>query len=237
MTFTSNLNRILRRTAGLEIHKTRANFDEARIHIIDEKKVTLILDGGANEGQWATRVRRDGYSERILSVEPGGKAFRKLQFNSRIDPLWTVSKHALGSKQETLTLHLASNDGMSSSLKKPERHLTEFPSVTFSGTEEVPVTTIENLLQDFDGNVMLKLDIQGFELEALEGIGQAQRKIVAVELELTLQPMYCNEASVGWILFTLENLGFKLFSISEFGKLKNGQVTYFDVIATRTQPV
>ena len=218
---------------GLEIHKTRSSFDEARLHIIDEKKVTLLLDGGANEGQWASRVRRDGYSGRILSVEPGARAFSKLQFNSRNDPLWTVSKHALGSKQETLILHLASNYGMSSSLKKPERHLKEFPSVTFSGTEEVPVTTIENLLQDYDDNVMLKLDVQGFELEALEGICEELPKIVAVELELTLQPMYCNEASVGLILFTLNNLGFELFSISEFGKLKNGQVTYFDVIATR----
>jgi FkbM family methyltransferase len=234
MTLTSNLNRILRRTLGIEIHKTRSSFDEARTHVIFEKKVSLLLDGGANEGQWATRVRRDGYSGRILSVEPGSKAFGKLQFNSRDDKLWTVSKHALGSKQETLTLHLASNEGMSSSLKKPERHLTEFPSVSFSGTEVVPVTTIENLLLDVDDNVMLKLDIQGMELEALEGIGQALSKIVAVELELTLQPMYRTEASVGRVLSTLESFGFEPFSISEFGKNKNGRVSYFDIIATRT---
>ncbi len=61
MPTTSSLNRFLRRTLGIEIHKTRASFNEARLHVINSKKVTLLLDGGANEGQWAQRVRRDGY--------------------------------------------------------------------------------------------------------------------------------------------------------------------------------
>lgn len=46
MTTTSSLNRILRRTLGIEIHKTRASFDDARLHVIDSKRVTLLLDGG-----------------------------------------------------------------------------------------------------------------------------------------------------------------------------------------------
>lgn len=107
------------------------------MHIIKEGKVTLLLDGGANEGQYATRIRRDGYSGRILSLEPGTRAFSKLEFNSNGDPLWNVEQLALGSSKEILTLHLSSNDGMSSSLKSPERHLTEFPSVSFFGTEDV----------------------------------------------------------------------------------------------------
>jgi hypothetical protein len=92
---------------------------------------------------------------------------------------------------------------------------------------------LESLLQDVTENVLLKLDIQGFELEALEGIGCCLDKIVAIELEMTLVPMYRGEASVGRVLVTLENMGFKLFSISEFGKGKNGSVSYFDVLAIR----
>jgi FkbM family methyltransferase len=233
MTLTSELNRFLRRSVGLEIHKTRSSFDEARMHVIDGEKITLLLDGGANEGQWATRVRRDGYSGRILSVEPGTRAFRKLEFNSKDDPMWSVEKLALGSCEAILPLHLSSNDGMSSSLKRPGRHLTEFPSVSFSGIEDVSVTTLESLLQDVTENVMVKLDIQGSELEALEGIGVALNKVVAIELEMTLVPMYRGEASVGQVLVTLETMGFKLFSISEFGKGKNGSVSYFDVLAIR----
>jgi len=122
---------------------------------------------------------------------------------------------------------------MSSSLKEPDRHLIDFPTVSFAGTEEVSVTTLETLLNDVEENVMVKLDIQGFELEALEGMGKALEKVVAIEIEMTLLPMYQGEATLGQILITLENMGFKLFSISEFGKGKDGQVSYFDVIALK----
>ena len=68
---------------------------------------------------------------------------------------------------------------------------------------------------------MVTFDIQGFELEAVEVIG------VAIELEMTLVPMCRGEASAGRVLVTLETMGFKLFSINEFGKGKNGSVSYF----------
>ena len=74
---------------------------------------------------------------------------------------------------------------------------------------------------------MVTFDIQGFELEAVEVIG------VAIELEMTLVPMCRGEASAGRVLVTLETMGFKLFSINEFGKGKNGSVSYFNVLAIR----
>ena len=235
MTTTSSLNRFLRRTLGIELHKTKASFNEARLHVINSKQVTLLLDGGANEGQWASRVRRDGYQGRIISVEPGSKAFSKLEASSRGDESWEVLKLALGSNDGISKLYLSSNDGMSSSLKQPSRHLIDFPTVSFAGSEEVSVTTLETLLTDLDENVLVKLDIQGFELEALEGIGKALQKVVAIEIEMTLLPMYQGEASVGRTLVAIENMGFELFTISEFGKGKHGQVSYFDVIAVKAE--
>ena len=188
---------------------------------------------GANEGQWATRVRLDGYLGKIISVEPGSEAFSKLEICSSGDESWEVLKLALGSNDRTSILYLSSNDGMSSSLKKPSRHLIDFPTVSFSGTEKVSITTLEALLENVEENVMVKLDIQGFELEALEGIGKALEKVAAIEIEMTLRPMYQGEATVGRILVAIEDMGFELFSISEFGKGQNGEVSYFGAIATR----
>jgi FkbM family methyltransferase len=231
MSITSETNRIFRKILGIEIHKTRASFDEARKNIINEKQITLVVDGGANEGQWASRLRRDGYRGKLMSIEPGSSAFKKLEATSRRDMNWEVLKCALGAHDEMTQLHLSSNDGMSSSLKQPGRHLDDFPTVTFSGTELVSVKTLEALLDSADERVLLKLDVQGFELEALTGIGKARKKIKAVEIEMTLIPMYQGEASLGRILSAIEDLGFDLFSISEFGKSARGQVSYFDVIA------
>lgn len=168
-------------------------------------------------------------------MEPGIEAFRKLDICSKDDKYWEVFNFALGSHEAISTLYLSSNDGMSSSLKIPGRHLNDFPTVSFAGTEEVSVKKLSTLLNDAAGNIMLKLDVQGFELEALMGIGDALNKIVAIELEMTLIPMYQGEASLGRILVAIEDMGFQLFSISEFGKGKHGQVSYFDVIAVKSK--
>lgn len=234
MSFTSRINRALRRHIGVEIHKTRAGFDEARNSVIKMKSVSLIVDGGANSGQYAMRIRREGYSGKILSIEPGAKAFEALVHHATNDLNWNCVKAALGAKNDSMTLNLSSNEGMSSSLRKPGLHLIEFPTVTFDGGEVVNVITLESLLTEVKENVYLKLDVQGFELEALQGIGSQLHKICVLELEMTLVSMYEGESTLGEVLTFVESLGFFIFSISEFGKNKEGRVTYFDIIAIKS---
>jgi hypothetical protein len=83
VTFTSEFNQFLRRSIGLEIHKPHSIFDNARMHVIDSEKIALLLDVGANEGEWATRIHRDGYFGRILSLEPSGKAVSNHKLNPK----------------------------------------------------------------------------------------------------------------------------------------------------------
>ena len=233
MTLTSRINWLLRRVIGIEIHKTRAGFDEARMNVIKTLGIDCVLDGGANSGQYATRIRGNGFQGKIISFEPGSSAFEKLETNAKIDAQWDCVKVALGSQTQSLHLNLATNDGMSSSLKQPGDHLTEFPSVLFEGTELVQVVTLESVLANIDSKTLIKLDVQGFELEALKGLGKEVDKVLAIELEMTLIPMYVGEATLGNVVNYVEDLGFQIFSISEFGKKANGQVTYFDLIAVK----
>jgi FkbM family methyltransferase len=233
MTVTSNLNRIFRRFFGIEIHKTRASYDEARLYVLNSHQISLVIDGGANQGQYASRIRNDGYQGKILSIEPGSSAYEKLKENSYTDNLWDCVQVALGSSNGTSLLNLSSNQGMSSSLKNPVGHLAEFPTVKFEGAEQVSVITLEDLLIKRDERVFIKLDIQGSELEAIKGIKTQLFKVAAFEIEMTLVPMYQNESTLGAVINLIEELGFQLFSISEFGKGKNGQVTYFDILAIK----
>ncbi len=56
------------------------------------------------------------------------------------------------------------------------------------------------------------------ELEALQGIKKSINKIYAIEIELTVLPMYSGEAKLSQVISKLEALNFSIFSISEFGK-------------------
>jgi hypothetical protein len=58
---------------------------------VDRLEIDLIIDVGANEGQFSEEIRVGGYSGRIISFEPTTEAHSRLLKRSQRDPLWNVS--------------------------------------------------------------------------------------------------------------------------------------------------
>src|SRR3954466_12945604 len=62
--------------------------------LLGELGVTLVLDVGANVGEYGVLLRRLGYAGRIVSFEPVAANVEGLR--SRVDALWAVEHVALG---------------------------------------------------------------------------------------------------------------------------------------------
>src|SRR5256885_7323928 len=77
-----------------------------RRFLVDER-ITLVLDVGANEGQFAARLRKLDYQGTILSFEPDERAFTALARNCARDPKWRGLPWALGESDGVLPFHLA----------------------------------------------------------------------------------------------------------------------------------
>ena len=60
--------------------------------------IDLVLDVGANEGQFAMALRGAGYAGEIVSFEPISLVFAKLAENVARDPHWTARRQALGDR-------------------------------------------------------------------------------------------------------------------------------------------
>ena len=81
--------------------------DHRRGELLRRLEIDLVIDVGANEGQYATQLRRlGGYRGRILSLEPGGAAFTRLERASRDDELWQCRRLALMQSEGEMTLTL-----------------------------------------------------------------------------------------------------------------------------------
>ena len=67
--------------------------------VLEGAHIDLVIDVGANEGQFARGLRRF-YRGEIMSFEPVSSVFEKLAATASADPLWQVHKLALGSEED-----------------------------------------------------------------------------------------------------------------------------------------
>lgn len=181
---------------GYELHPLtgEGSSDEARrAQLMRSRGIDLVLDVGANYGPYALQLRHTGYEGRIVSFEPLGAAYSQLERESAEDPLWDCRRAALGSEEGTVTINVAGNSTSSSLLEMNDRHRTTAPESEYVSTEKVPVTRLDAIWDELagpDDSVYLKLDVQGFELEALRGAEESLPKIRVVQAELSLVPLY-----------------------------------------------
>jgi FkbM family methyltransferase len=180
------------RSRGVEVGGYRYTPAARRQQLLTVLGVDLLIDGGANRGQWASEARRHGYRGRLLSVEPADEPFRMLEAASASDTLWEIRNVALGRSVGTGTLNVSENSLYSSLL--PLDPLTEQgePTARFVGTQDVPIQTLDSLVSSVGPSRALgvKMDVQGFEREVLDGGHESIATARFVEIEVEPAPLY-----------------------------------------------
>jgi FkbM family methyltransferase len=209
------------RLSGLAL---RAGFTKAiptaaalRHRILDEHAVPLVIDGGASVGIFGYRLRACGYRGWITSFEPLAQPFAELERRAARDPAWDCRRLALGSRdRQGAEMHLTANSVSSSLLPISERHVAAAPHSAPAGLEAVTVTTLDSVAAEFpDGGAgaYLKLDLQGYELEALKGAERLLSELAAVELELSYVELYDGAPAPDEVLDYLGVRGFECVGI------------------------
>ncbi len=187
-----------------------------KYRFLKDLEIELMLDIGANQGQYAEQLLSFGYNRRIISFEPTEGAFKKLQQKAGLYKLWDVYKLALGDFCGKTKINVSENS-LSSSILKPNKYfLSSTPEANIIEQEEIEVVTLDTFfesLTDFHGNTFLKIDAQGFENRILNGAGETLLKLKGLQIELSINPLYEEEVSFNEILERLFRMGFKLFYI------------------------
>lgn len=233
MTIDQRLNRILGSLTGFNIKRVRPNLEDVRRHVLSSGKIETVIDGGANEGQWAEEVLNPRFGDYdVISFEPIEEVFGKLQKRASNRPNWKVNNCALGAENGKRFLNISSNGGQSSSLMEFDFHSKAYPGVSMVRREEITVRRLDGLVDD-ERRFYLKLDVQGFEKEALEGATSILKNVVAIEIETAFMEMYSGQQTHYQIIPHLIGLGFRVHSISTPATMDSGRVTYVDVLLLR----
>jgi FkbM family methyltransferase len=198
----------------------------------------LVLDVGANAGQFARKLRVDAeYQGRIVSFEPLKSAFQALAASAAVDPLWDVNHSALGEEDGSAEINVAGNSFSSSLLDMLPRHEESAPQSKYVGREPITIKRLDSVFEGIataNSRVYLKIDTQGFEDRVLKGAEKSLARIDAIQMELSLEPLYAGEVTFTDMCSRLRALEFRLVSVeSGFMDPKTGQVLQLDGVFQR----
>lgn len=193
----------------------------------------LVLDVGANQGQYAGDLRSLGYDGPILSFEPVRSTYTQLVHRCADDPSWQALNLALGSETGSATINVAANEGASSSLLPMlDRHSAAAPEADYVRTESVQVRRLDDVLAERGApqRAFLKVDTQGFERSVLDGAGELLGSaLVGVQLELSLVPLYDGAPLYDEMLERLLSAGYRLAWVDPgFADPRTGELLQFD---------
>lgn len=219
---------------GVSAVRYHQTYEANRAATLRRRSIDLVIDVGANVGQYAMGLRQNGYAGRILSIEPLPDAFNRLERAMHRDPLWSGLNAAAGVESSRATLNVSADSVCSSLLEPSQTLLDAIPTARVVSTVQVNVLRLRDVLLPDYTKLLLKLDVQGFEREALAGAGSLLDRVDVLELELALQPSYESGYTLESALPELVKLGFSVTSIGRGASdSSTGQLIDLDVLLER----
>lgn len=236
---TEMAHRYVRKVTGCDILRYRSGHFYAlrRAKLIRTAGITCVIDVGANAGQYGSELRETGYSGRLISFEPVSAAFEALSKQASKDQAWQCLRMAVGSHDGTASLNVADNLVSSSVLPMLQAHREAAPQSRYVRTEEVPMRSLDSLAMDVfqqQDTIWLKLDVQGYERSVLEGAKKFLSSVQAIEVELSLQPLYEGQTLYLQMIEFFRDRGFALASVAPgFQDENSGRLFQFDAVFLR----
>lgn len=195
---------------AIETPQTEQQSDDlAPYRWLINQKIRTVLDIGANTGQFAEQIHEILPRAKIVSFEPLKDCYEELVKNGERLGQFSAYNCALG-REEGEALIYRSEFSPSSSLRPMGAlHKAAFPFTKRGTVEKISVKKLDTIKGlDVSLPMLIKIDVQGFEDEVIDGgsktIGKAQVLIV----ETSFQTLYKGQPMFDEIYTRLKKLGF-----------------------------
>ncbi|MFC4505048.1 MULTISPECIES: FkbM family methyltransferase [Streptomyces] len=202
--------------------------------------VNCVFDVGANTGQYAKRLRRAGYTGRIVSFEPTSETFARLSKAAEKDPEWRVYQCGLGREETTAEIH-KSWLTMNSLLPPSDYGKGRYSRFAKSDTEEIRIRRLDEVMDEAmeglaDPVPYLKMDTQGYDLEVFAGAGKRAGEFAGMQSEVACLRLYEGSPTMGESVAVYEAEGFGITGMYPVTReATTGRVIEFDCVMMRAE--
>lgn len=199
-------------------------------------KSPIILEAGAHMGFDTFGLAKVWSNGFVYAFEPVPDLYEKLF--ERLEGLVNAKCYnlALGKENGKIEMHISSGfSTASSSILRPTAHLDLFPTVTFDKKITVPIRRLKDWAIDAKVSRidLLWLDMQGYEVYALEGAGDLLQNVSVIYTELCRTELYSGLIVQDDYIAFLKKFGFELQSITGDGEVNEGIFINKNAIASR----
>ena len=220
--------------------------DAFEIHLLEKyiQKSDVVLDIGANIGYYALKLSAlVGETGQVHCFEPDKKNFSYLEKASSSKKNIRINNKAVGPKTEILKIYTSKNLNVDHRTYKPEEYDKEL---------EIEAVSIDDYvseqISDRGAKVnFIKMDIQGFEMQAIQGMQKLLEENQNVKLISEFWPYGLRKAgssvSIYYQFLTerkfncylLKENSLEKLSLEKVKAIENlGEEDYFNIFVTRT---
>jgi len=202
------------------------------LDLLRRLRINVVLDVGANEGWYSQHLRRGGFRGRIVTFEPNPE--NHAHISAKADADWLQAGYALGEKDEVKPFNVLRDEGGSNTMSSFLQSSIGVPSTTV----EVDVKRLEDVLPDLlDGvpepRIFLKTDTQGFDLPVVRGAGAWLPKVLGLQSEISVEPIYEAMTPYTQSLASYHAMGFGLVDLQVVRRQPDGTVLEYDCLMAR----
>jgi FkbM family methyltransferase len=221
------LRRLKRRSPYLEAPKAMGHLQRMKRQDFNPR---IVIDVGAAQGDWTRSCRQIFPDARYIMLEPllaYEEELAALATHERIEYI----RAAAGRTEGELPLLVPTDPGGSSFLPASRRGDTYFKRSVM-----VPVVPLANLDIPEEAS-LLKLDVQGYELEVLAGAGPVLQQVEVIVAECSLYPFQQEIPLIHETIQHVVGLGFCLYDVADEIRWPSGTLAQMDLIfvASRSQ--
>jgi FkbM family methyltransferase len=222
---------------GYSIRKNESFAYTDQTLLLPEASDRVIFDIGANDGQTVAMYRELYPRATIHAFESLPDLSRGLQEKFKSDPFVRLNSFAIADTKGTARFNVNQKSDTSSLLQTDPSRLSETYQAIQKTVQviEVPTQTIDGYCGDsaIERIDIVKLDIQGGELKALQGARNmlSQGKIGIIYAEAFMLPFYQDQPMLGHICEYLSEFHYVLHGIYNVAfSSRSGRCTWMDTI-------
>lgn len=208
-----------------------------RKKLLEQYQITKILDVGANVGQYANQVLELGFKGEIISFEPLNFIYKTLEKRTQKHNRWKAYNYGISDVSEEIKINVSENTFSSSILKILPAHLQSSPESKTVTNQVIKVERLDKIFENFadkDDRILLKIDVQGYEKNVLDGAYGIIDKIKGIQIEMSLTELYEGEILFSDMKEKIEKLGFSMQSLENgFYNKDSGRLLQVDGIFFR----